>query len=237
MNRNRFFHELIEAIARASGEDSLALVLSQLRFAYGYDHFAYLNLHAEKVQAVSDYPEEWQAIYLARSYTIIDPVVTSAKRAMQPIEWSSDRERRRAEGKVKRFYDEAAGFGIRSGISIPVRTGRGRCAILTLASSRETEATRTATLDIASAASAVALLHAKIGQASVKSASQTNATLNSRETLCLKWVAEGKRMMDIALMEGLSYGTVVFHINSAKAKLDVYTLPHATAVATRLSLI
>ena len=44
-------------------------------------------------------------------------------------------------------------------------------------------------------------------------------------------------MADIADVEGLAYKTVVFHINNAKAKLHVYTLPQATALATKLSLI
>lgn len=235
MRRNRFFSELIETIARASGEKPLKLALSRLRANYGYDYFAYLNLHAQKVHAVSDCPEEWQAIYLARSYTIIDPVITNAKRLKRPFEWSIDRDRRLAGDDVKRFYDEAASFGIRSGISIPVRTGHGQFAIFTLASSRDEVMAKTAELDIALAVSAVALLHAKFAQEPV--APPAIADLNKKEASFLKMIAEGMRMADIANLEGLAYKTVVFHINKAKAKLDVYTLPHATARATKLSLI
>ncbi|WP_436084311.1 autoinducer binding domain-containing protein [Pararhizobium sp. LjRoot235] len=234
MKRNRFFSELTEAVARASGQKSLKLALSRLRANYGYDYFAFLNLHAQKVHAVSDYPKEWQAIYLERSYTIIDPVITTAKRLNRPFEWSIDRERRFAGNDVKRFYDDAAGFGIRSGISIPVRTGKGQYALFTLAS-RDPETAKTAELDIVSAVSAVALLHAKFAQEPV--APPTLANLNTREASFLKMIAEGMRMADIANVEGLAYKTVVFHINKAKAKLDVYTLPHATARATKLSLI
>jgi len=245
MNRNRLFRELIEIVAQAPGEKSLKRALSRFRANHGYDHFAFLNLHAQRVHAVSDYPKEWQATYLARSYTIIDPVISSAKRVMRPFEWSSDRERRRAESDVKRFYDEAASFGIRSGVSIPVRTGRGRFAILTLASSHNAEIVRTAAdpdiVSVASAVSAVTLLHTKFAQAPANWEPADLATpigaINARERACLKGIAEGKRMADIAVMEGIAYGTVAFHLSNAKAKLDALTLPHATWLATKLSLI
>ena len=139
MKRNRFFRELIDAVGGTSSDKALKRALSRLRASYDYDYFAFLNLHAHKVHAVSDYPEEWKAIYLAGSYTTVDPIITSAKRINRPFEWSIERERRRAEDDVKRFCDEAASFGIRSGLSIPMRTGQGRYALLTLASSRDAD--------------------------------------------------------------------------------------------------
>jgi LuxR family transcriptional activator of conjugal transfer of Ti plasmids len=235
MKRNRFFRELIDAVGGTSSDKALKRALSRLRASYDYDYFAFLNLHAHKVHAVSDYPEEWKAIYLAGSYTIVDPIITGAKRIKRPFEWSIERERRRAEDDVKRFCDEAASFGIRSGLSIPMRTGQGQFALLTLASSRDTDRTSTAELDIAAAVSAVGLLHGRFARAPV--ASQKLAGLSSREAAFLKMIAEGMRMADIADVEGLAYNTVAFHINNAKAKLHVYTLPQATALATKLSLI
>ncbi len=235
MKRNRFFRELIDAVGGTSSDKALKRTLSRLRASYDYDYFAFLNLHAHKVHAVSDYPEEWKAIYLAGSYTTVDPIITSAKRINRPFEWSIERERRRADNNVKRFCDEAASFGIRSGLSIPMRTGQGRFALLTLASSRDADGTSTAELDIAAAVSAVGLLHGRFARSPV--ASQNLAGLSSRESEFLKMIAEGMRMADIALVEGLAYNTVAFHIKNAKAKLQVYTLPQATALATKLSLI
>lgn len=237
MKRNRLLRELVDAIARASEEESLKTALSRLTLAYGYDHFAFVNLHATKVYALSNYPDEWQDIYLARSYMVLDPVVTVAKRIARPFEWSNDRQRLCCEADVKRFCEEAASYGIRSGISIPVRTGLGRIAILTLASSRDTEISINADFDVFSAAAAVSLLHAKFPRPPVNRSPPVISVLNSRETACLKWVAEGKRPADIAIVEGIKYSTVRFHIEKAKAKLSVETVAHATALATKLCLI
>lgn len=237
MTKNRLFRELIDVIAQATDERSLKAALGHLTTASGYDHFAFLNLHAKRVHAVSNYPAEWQDVYLARSYMIIDPIVTMAKRLTRVFDWCGDHERRRSTGDVKRFCDDAASFGIRSGVSVPVRTGLGRFAMLTFASSRNAKPSKNAEVDAGSAATAVALLHAKLAQAPTFLPSVTCAALNSREAACLSWVAEGKSLADIAAVEGIKYSTVRFHLDNAKAKLDVYTLPHATARATKLSLI
>ncbi len=42
---------------------------------------------------------------------------------------------------------------------------------------------------------------------------------------------------DIAAIENISFATVTFHLNNARKALDVGTLPHATALATKLKLI
>lgn len=134
MHGSSLFDRLIDATVAAANEHSLKTALSDVARAHGFERFAYLNLHTAKSFAVSTYQKEWQSLYFSRSYMAIDPVVTAAKRLRRAFRWSVDVERRRADNSIKEFYDAAAEFGIRSGLSIPIWTGFGQFAILTLAS-------------------------------------------------------------------------------------------------------
>ncbi len=53
----------------------------------------------------------------------------------------------------------------------------------------------------------------------------------------MKWSAEAKTLEDIAVLEGMKYSNVCFHIKQARKKLDVLSIQQATAVATKLNLI
>ncbi|WP_246724988.1 autoinducer binding domain-containing protein [Rhizobium ruizarguesonis] len=139
MHGSSLFDRLIDATVAAANEHSLKTALSDVARAHGFERFAYLNLHTAKSFAVSTYQKEWQSLYFSRSYMAIDPVVTAAKRLRRAFRWSVDVERRRADNSIKEFYDAAAEFGIRSGLSIPIWTGFGQFAILTLASARHLE--------------------------------------------------------------------------------------------------
>lgn len=131
---------------------------------------------------------------------------------------------------------KASEVGIRSGISIPVRTPFGNLAILTIASG-ERSVPVDCTGNAAAAASAVAFLHATVEAMQLSSATGDRPLLTERQAVLLRWSAEGKAMKDIAMIEKTSYHNVNFHLNNARKALDATTLAQATAVATRLKLI
>ena len=53
----------------------------------GFDYFAYVHLRGQESFAVSNYPREWQELYVKRNYLRIDPVVTRAKHAPPIFTW------------------------------------------------------------------------------------------------------------------------------------------------------
>lgn len=57
--------------------------------------------------------------------------------------------------------------------------------------------------------------------------------LTSRESECLRWIADGKTDVEVGKILGISPRTVRFHINNAKIKLGVAT--RIQAVAKRVS--
>src|SRR3546814_13057027 len=51
--------------------------------------------------------------------------------------------------------------------------------------------------------------------------------LSPREFECLRWSAQGKSAWEIGCILGISRRTVSFHLDNAKAKLDVRTVRQA----------
>lgn len=231
-----WFQKLIDLTSIAGTEALLKQALPELAQELGFDCYAYLNVHPVRTFAVSNYPAEWQIRYLGRGYTCIDPVVSMARDMMQTFNWAAGNPRNATSRQVRKFYREAGDFGIRSGISIPVRTAFGHMSMLTLASDRPALRLEK-DIDQIAAATAVALLHATIKRQETEPTAQTTIELTAKQALCLAWSAEGKTMKDIAAIEDMSYATVNFHLNNARRALDANSLAQATALATKLRLI
>lgn len=210
-------------------------MLAELVQDLGFDCYAYLNVQPVRVFAVSNYASEWQARYLAQDYAKIDPVVTIAKEQMKAFTWMAEPSRSLPK-RLRHFYSEAGDFGIRSGISIPVRTAFGHMSMLTLASHKPSLAVEK-DIDQIAAVTAVAQLHAKLEQQDAEPTASVQVELTAKQALCLRWSAEGKTMKDIAAIEGMSFATVNFHLNNARRTLDAGSLAQATALATKLKLI
>jgi LuxR family transcriptional activator of conjugal transfer of Ti plasmids len=232
----RFFQKLIDMSSVARTEQMLTEGLAELVQEFGFDCYEYVNLQPIRTHAVSNYPPEWQARYLAQNYIKVDPIVSMAQAQMQAFAWAAERPRQSTDKLVRRFYREAGDFGIRSGLTIPIRTAFGHMSMLTLASHEPTLAPGK-DIDQIAAITAVAQLHAKLEHQNVEPTATAQVDLKAKQALCLKWSAEGKTMKDIAAIENISFATVTFHLNNARKALDVGTLPHATALATKLKLI
>lgn len=231
-----WFQKLIDISSIARTDAVLKQALPELTRELGFNCYAYFNVQPIRKFAVSNYPKEWQARYLSRDYTSIDPVVSMARETMEAFTWAAGSPRTAPSRQVRTFYAEAGDFGIRSGISIPVRTAFGHMSMLTLASDRPSLSLET-DIDQIAATTAAALLHATIERQSVEPTAYATVELTAKQALCLAWSAEGKTMKDIASIEGMSYATVNFHLNNARRALDASSLAQATALATRLKLI
>ena len=231
-----WFQKLIDISSITRTETALKKALPDLARELGFNSYAYLNVQPVRTFAVSNYPEEWQARYLGRDYTSIDPVVSMARESMRAFTWAAGSSRQAVSKQVRTFYSEAGDFGIRSGISIPVRTAFGHMSMLTLASDKPTLSLER-DIDQIAAVTAVAFLHATIEHQDIEPTARTTIELTAKQALCLKWSAEGKSMKAIATIENMSYATVNFHLNNARKALDASSLAQATALAAKLKLI
>ncbi|XAZ26263.1 autoinducer binding domain-containing protein (plasmid) [Sinorhizobium sp. B11] len=229
-----WFDRLTEGLSLARDEDSATSVLARLTAEAGFTLYSYLVLRADHATAISNYPSEWQRRYLERCYAHVDPAIRVARAGMKAFRWSS----RTFDGakEQRRFMAEAVEFGIRSGLTIPVRTGYGGLALFTLASG-EGDAGQLPGLDPVIAAATIAQLHVRLSMLKLHPTTRPDIRLKLEELCCLRWSAEGKSMEAIAVIENMAYANVVFHLRNAKAALGATTLPQATALAKEFGLI
>ncbi|RWI83834.1 MAG: autoinducer-binding protein [Mesorhizobium sp.] len=230
-----WFQKLSDISSLASTEATLKDALTDAVRELGFDCYAYLNIQPVRTTAISNYRHEWQQRYFERGYKDIDPVVTTARARMEAFTWAPESPRK-LSSRVRAFYAEAGDWGIRSGITIPIRTAFGHMSMLTVASHKPSLSLEH-DIDQLAAVTAVALLHAKLEQHEPEPTARAPVELTARQALCLKWSAEGKSMKAIAAIEGMSFATVNFHLNNARKALDAGSLPQATALATKLKLI
>lgn len=232
---NQWLEKLTEAVALAQDERGVKSALQRIATKAGFNAYAYLSLQAEMPKAISSYADEWQQRYFERRYSKIDPVVRDAHGRMEAFAWSN-RITPKMTKAHRTFCGEAAEFGIRSGISVPIRTGFGRWAMLTLASD-DFDFAGQQPINPVAAAAAVGQVHARLEFLRARPTRHQPVPLKADELACLRWSAEGKSMRAIAIIENTSYANVCFFIKNAKAALGVSTLPQATAMAKELGLI
>ncbi|MBX5241989.1 autoinducer binding domain-containing protein [Rhizobium sp. NLR22b] len=232
---DQWFERLNEQVAIAHDDPAVRSTLQRLTHEAGFDAYAYLSFQAETQTAVSNYPEEWQQRYFELCYASIDPVIRTARDRQEAFAWSNI-VTGRTNKERRKFFGEAAEFGIRSGITIPIKTGFGRMAMFTLASS-EVNFAEAQALNPVGAAAAFGQVHSRLELMRLRPTRRSNIRLKTDELTCLRWSAEGKSMRAIAIIENTTYANVCFFLRKAKSALGASTLPQATALAKEFGLI
>jgi LuxR family transcriptional activator of conjugal transfer of Ti plasmids len=233
---DRWFEHLNEQISLAHDEVAVRETLERLTLEAGFNTYAYYCVRSDKPSAISNYAEEWQQRYFKRGYQSIDPIVLTGRSKFEAFAWSNATGTRMSK-ELRTFYGEAAEFGIRSGITVPLHVGFARRAMLTLASEDPLFAGRQP-LNPVAAAAAFGQVHARIEMIRCDPLRvSADVVLKPHELTCLRWAAEGKTMHEIAAIENMSYSNVCFFILSARKTLGAVTVANATHLATDLGLI
>ncbi|MBN9310970.1 autoinducer binding domain-containing protein [Devosia sp.] len=229
--------KLIDTLSLPLDENAARRALRHFALEANFDFFAYLYLGGTESFAVSNYPTEWQLLYVEKDYIRVDPVVTMAKHGPSIFTWSA------ASGAVKgarkdirQFYADAVQFGISSGLSISVPVGFKNRMVFTLASKQLVPADLEA-VDPVTAAVAVAFVHSRLGRGGNDVSLSQNIRLSPREAECLRWFSEGMSMPDIADTLGIGFRSVRSYLDAATAKLEAANTRQAATIATRLGLI
>ncbi len=82
-----------------------------------------------------------------------------------------------------------------------------------------------------------AIIRARLSHVARNEIWPKEVTLNAREVEALTWAARGKTSAEIAQIMGLAKRTIDFHIDNARAKLDVATRIEAAIKAAKGRLI
>jgi LuxR family transcriptional regulator, activator of conjugal transfer of Ti plasmids len=232
----QWLDKLTDLTAIETNRKNLEEALAGLTEQIGFGGYAYLSVQPGHTFAISNYHPDWQSLYFERNYSALDPVVKRGRSLKKIFTWAGELDMPRASKAERSFYSHAANFGIRSGISVPVRTANGAMSMFTMASDEPT-IDLDEKIDAVAAASAVAQLHARIAFSRATPTAEDAAYLDPKEATYLKWIEAGKSMADTATIEGVKYNTVRVKLANTKKRFEVSTLTQLTGVAIRRKLI
>lgn len=182
------------------------------------------------------YPDAWLDHYWENGYATSDPAVIYCGQHVAPIEWSALAYK--SESIHAQVMNEAADFGLKSGISMPIHSPHGELGILSFSLNRNDAGAREITrLALPFVQMLAGHVHESVRRVLVTTDFETSQALTTREAECLRWAADGKTSWEIAQLLKMSERTVNFHLNNSMIKLDVCNRQHAVARAILRGLI
>ncbi|MER9677650.1 LuxR family transcriptional regulator [Mesorhizobium sp. M0208] len=183
---------------------------------------------------MQNYPDEWQDRYFEMGYDRIDPIIKTSRQRTSAFRWSDVYNDATTTEDERRVFDEAAAFGLRSGISVPLHGPQGSFAIMSFAQPRDHGfQNRT----IAYLQLAALHFHMKVAKFANLGGIEETPNLSTREINCILWTARGKSSWEIGKILGISVNTVNFHIKNAMRKLDTGSRTVAAIKAINFGII
>jgi DNA-binding CsgD family transcriptional regulator len=218
--------------------DSLLEAVGEL----GFDAFIYsvLRAPAERiaVRQVWSYPDAWLSHYNENEYDLIDPVFPRAAESLLPFSWESLIRDPRTSQRQRRIFEQARDFGLRSGVSIPLHGPQYSQSVLSLAAHREPTVTEADWLELRTRLTMLgAYAHEALWRQAAASRQPVAHKLTDRERECLAWTSRGKTSWEVGEILNISEKTVLFHVNNAMRKLNVYSKHHAVVKTIMMGLI
>ncbi|WP_085044053.1 LuxR family transcriptional regulator [Ensifer aridi] len=233
------FLDLTDGVAQSK---KLFDLLSAFALKFGCTWIAYGPLTTEKAlgrvpcdsEEILNYPDDWQERCLEMGYERIAPVIKESRMGAGPIRWSEVYSDASTTEYERRMFDEAATFGLRSGITVPLRGPKGSCAVVSFARHCEREfKNRT----IAYLQLAATHFHVRVAKIANSNVVQEIPALSFREKECVLWVARGKSSWDIGVIMKISENTVNFHVKNVMRKLGTSSRTVAAIKAISLGII
>lgn len=225
------YENFLESLSEACDDQDLVRSAGLLLEVLGVDAFAYLCYQSSgqrQPRLVSNYPIDWTSLYLDRRYEAIDPVIVYSRTFREPLRWGRLFDQDANTEIQMQLFSEAAEFGIRSGLTIPIHDRRGNIAAMTFAASEDRPLLLRRADRYERALQLVATtfhIHARRMHSS--NLVVDGVQLTRREYECLQWAAKGKSAWEIGQILGITRRTVSFHLDNTRYKLGVRTLAQA----------
>jgi DNA-binding CsgD family transcriptional regulator len=184
---------------------------------------------------LSGYPAAWREHYDRERYLAIDPVLMRALSTVLPFAWD---ELERSDARVDQLFREAAGHGLRHGLSVPVHGAHGEGGLMSLAGKDPLPSKGPKRLALFQRAQwFTAVVHARMRSLVFREQPAPAAPLTARERECLQLAAQGMSAQGIGRDMNITERTVVFHLNRAEEKLGARRRLEAVARAVALGEI
>lgn len=236
------FHKFL-CLVESTTLDTWEVELFRLANSYGFQNTIFgivpnKNCPLENAFITSNYSREWRETYDNERFHYIDPTVSHCLSSCTPLVWEpkcfkSDNE--------KCLYEEASGYGIRSGVTFPIHGPNGEFGVVSFVS--DALPNKSFMKNLSDSISSLSLLRDYIFESSRKfvkgyeSGSDKVVNLTSREQECLKWVMIGKSSWEISMILCCAEATVNFHMANIREKFNVGTRKQALVKAIQLGIL
>lgn len=184
---------------------------------------------------MTTFPKCWLDQYRSEGMIDIDPILKHCRRELVPFFWDS--ERRRARGRSRYFWQQREQYGLRSGVSIPLRY-----ELLWGTLSVALDDTDTTEQDAFSSPAVYQLFmlipYLLSGMSHrLTGPSQPCHDLTPKELDCLQWASAGKTTWEISKILTCSERTIDFHLLNARRKLGSVSRQQAVGIAASHGLV
>lgn len=238
---------LLTQLLDSENEGEWRDALFSLARRQGFDQVLYGIVSSRKAKLESaflqsNYSSAWRDRYDADRLHYVDPTVIHCLNNSVPILW--DPQTFNAP-RQREFYEEACGYGIRSGVTFPIHGPNGEFGVMSFASDSLPDAN-----EIQHYLSALSLIRDYAFQSSLKflraneeaasapgAPSDERPRLTRRELEVLNWVMVGKSSWEISKITNCSEATVNFHIANVRQKFGVSTRQQALVKAIGMGIL
>ena len=240
--------ESFQQLLRVDQESAWCDALFDFGRALGFDRCLVAivpkpGMSLEQAYLRSNYPTNWRHFYDAEGLVHVDPTVAHCVAHSTSLIWSPGLFR---SSKQQVMYEEARGYGLRSGVTLPMHGPKGELGILCLVN--DARPSKQFDRHVAHVLPELSLLRDVGFQSGVDFALMGAApasacvavalpNLTARELECLKWAMAGKTSWETGQILGISQSTVNFHVASFNRKLDVTHRHQAVIKALKLGLL
>jgi DNA-binding CsgD family transcriptional regulator len=250
VDRERYLPPMLLPLVRAAARgDDIVPALQAVVRSFGFDSFMYAtaNYHLrpdndERMYVFTTLPREWVIRYDQCAYVECDPRVVASFDSALPLVWDQVGERNR-NARTDAFLDDAATFGVASGVAFPVYATYPSRNLVALNSPAPAIAKERRD-EIIRMLGDIVLFGQYFHELFVKGVierglapSSEGAPLSSREKHCLQLASHGLTSTEIATRLGIVDRTVNFHFANILSKLAVRNRHEAIAKAAGLGLL
>jgi LuxR family quorum sensing-dependent transcriptional regulator len=220
-NISRAAFDFIDNIEHMSDRHLVMQRFSRELSRYGFHAWLITGLpnpgdRIDSLMMLNGWPKGWTETYTKLNLVQNDPVVAHCFRSRVPFEWTEAPYDAVTNPKAKEVMDRASDFRMKRGFCVPIHTGEGFQAVVTVAGERVELYGQ-----IKRALHMMGLYaHNKAVELCQPKQIPTPRLLSKRQREILQWTAAGKTSWEISQILGVAESTVTAHIKAAAAKFD-----------------
>jgi LuxR family quorum sensing-dependent transcriptional regulator len=218
----------------ASAEAVISRLAGFLRH-YGFTSFLITGLPTQRERLephilLNNWPEDWYCRYTEANHYRWDPCVRHCFETIEPFAWNELPEALVADAAPRRIMHEAAEFGLKQGLCVPLHDLFGFQSVVTMAGLEVDLTPESRRIVHLASVYAYAAADRTAGR---KRTHAPLSELTDRECEVLRWTAAGKTAWDIGQILGICEFTVKDHLRNVRRKFGTATTVQSVVEALR----